>query len=62
MDATLESLQIGTRNNICTIEQTCPVHKALLHFIERRVSALPVVDSEGKLIDIYAKFDVIVSF
>ena len=30
-------------------------------FVERRVSALPVVDENNKLVDIYAKFDVIVS-
>lgn len=34
---------------------------ALKKFVERRVSALPMVDQEGRLIDIFAKFDVIVS-
>jgi CBS-domain-containing membrane protein len=29
--------------------------------VERRVSALPIIDPEGRLVDIYAKFDVIVS-
>ena len=27
--------------------------------MEKRISALPIVDEEGKLVDIYAKFDVI---
>ena len=38
-----------------------PLITALNMFIERRVSALPVVDEDNKVVDIYAKFDVIVS-
>ena len=38
-----------------------PLIKALQIFVERRVSALPVIDDNNKIIDIYAKFDVIVS-
>lgn len=30
-------------------------------FVEKRISALPVVDDSGQIIDLYAKFDVIVS-
>lgn len=30
-------------------------------FVEKRISALPVVDECGRIIDLYAKFDVIVS-
>ncbi|PIK36624.1 putative 5'-AMP-activated protein kinase subunit gamma-3 isoform X4 [Apostichopus japonicus] len=39
-----------------------PTHliKALKLFQERRVSALPIVDENNKIVDIYAKFDVIV--
>jgi CBS-domain-containing membrane protein len=33
---------------------------ALTMFVDRRVSALPIVDSEGHLVDIYSKFDAIV--
>lgn len=32
---------------------------ALRKFIQRRISALPIIDSQGRLLDIYAKFDVI---
>ena len=28
-------------------------------FLSKRVSALPVVDGQGRVVDIYAKFDVI---
>ncbi len=38
-----------------------PIIEALRKFVEKRISALPIVDEEGKLVDIYAKFDVIVS-
>ena len=40
--------------------ETMPIIAALNTFHERRVSALPIVNSEGKAIDVYAKFDVIV--
>ena len=39
-----------------------PIIEALNKFVNTRISALPIVDEEGRLIDIYAKFDVIVSF
>jgi 5'-AMP-activated protein kinase regulatory gamma subunit len=39
--------------------ETTPIILALNMFHERRVSALPIVDAEGKAVDIYAKFDVI---
>ena len=29
-------------------------------FMDRRVSALPILDSEGRVVDIYSKFDAIV--
>lgn len=35
--------------------------EALSLFVNTRVSALPVVDANNRVIDIYAKFDVIVS-
>ena len=49
MSSKLRDLNLGTMEDVCTVNQDCPIHKALLHFIERRVSALPVVDSEGRL-------------
>ena len=38
-----------------------PLITALNIFVEKRISALPVVDENGCVVDIYAKFDVIVS-
>lgn len=59
MSKTLQELKIGTYDNIETASEDTSIILALKKFVERRVSALPVVDAEGRLIDIYAKFDVI---
>ncbi|CAB1341102.1 unnamed protein product [Coregonus sp. 'balchen'] len=56
---TLEELTIGTYHNIAFIHPDTPIIKALNIFVDRRVSALPVVDESGKVVDIYSKFDVI---
>ncbi|RXN00275.1 5'-AMP-activated protein kinase subunit gamma-2 [Acipenser ruthenus] len=55
----LEELGIGTYHNIAYIHPDTPIIKALNIFADRRVSALPVVDESGKVVDIYSKFDVI---
>lgn len=57
----LRELNIGTFENIETANEDTFIIDALRKFVTRRVSALPLIDSEGKLKDIYAKFDVIVS-
>ncbi|CAL8279953.1 unnamed protein product [Lota lota] len=59
MKQTLGELGIGTYNQIAFIHPDTPIIKALNIFVERRVSALPVVDISGKVVDIYSKFDVI---
>ncbi|XP_076868338.1 5'-AMP-activated protein kinase subunit gamma-2a isoform X2 [Brachyhypopomus gauderio] len=59
MKQTLEELGVGTYSNIAFIHPDTPIIKALSIFVERRVSALPVVDKSGKVVDIYSKFDVI---
>ncbi|KAF7705969.1 5'-AMP-activated protein kinase subunit gamma-1 [Silurus meridionalis] len=59
MKKTLSELGIGTYDNIAFIQPDTPIIKALSVFVDRRVSALPVVDNAGKVVDIYSKFDVI---
>lgn len=61
LDKAIKDLDLGTYDNIATTTMNTPLIEALHAFSERRVSALPVVDDKGKVIDIYAKFDVIVS-
>uniref|UniRef100_A0AAY4B0U9 CBS domain-containing protein n=1 Tax=Denticeps clupeoides TaxID=299321 RepID=A0AAY4B0U9_9TELE len=55
----IEELQIGTFQEIATIPLSATVYDALSLFVERRVSALPVVDEEGKVVALYSRFDVI---
>ncbi|KPJ09020.1 5'-AMP-activated protein kinase subunit gamma-2 [Papilio machaon] len=59
VNSLLRDLDIGTMDNIETATEDTTIIEALHKFVNRRVSALPVVDNEGRLKDIYAKFDVI---
>ncbi|XP_039648577.1 5'-AMP-activated protein kinase subunit gamma-1 isoform X1 [Perca fluviatilis] len=55
----IQELGIGTFRNIATVQQTASLYDALSIFVERRVSALPVVDEQGKVVSLYSRFDVI---
>ncbi|CAL8308421.1 unnamed protein product [Merluccius merluccius] len=55
----IQELGIGTFRNVATIAHTASVYDALAMFVERRVSALPVVDDQGKVVALYSRFDVI---
>jgi 5'-AMP-activated protein kinase regulatory gamma subunit len=59
MHQSIEELGLGTFDNLATAKPSTPLILALQIFVERRISALPVLDKDGKVIDIYAKFDVI---
>ncbi|CAJ0598106.1 unnamed protein product [Cylicocyclus nassatus] len=59
MDQTPKELGIGSWGDIVTIHVDTPLHDALEIFLHNRVSALPLVDENGRVVDIYAKFDVI---
>nr|XP_020463529.1 5'-AMP-activated protein kinase subunit gamma-1 isoform X2 [Monopterus albus] len=59
LSQTLEELNIGTFKNIAVVSKDTPLYTALGIFVEQRVSALPVVDDKGRVVDIYSKFDVI---
>jgi len=59
LNKTIQELEIGSYNNIEVAHHSTPIIEALGKFVNRRISALPIVDGDGKLIDIYAKFDVI---
>ena len=62
MEKTLEELKIGTFSDIATTTRDTPLITAINQFVSKRISALPVIDKDtGKVVDIYAKFDVIVS-
>ncbi|XP_028415823.1 5'-AMP-activated protein kinase subunit gamma-2-like [Dendronephthya gigantea] len=59
MYKTLGELSIGTLCKIATINPETPLITALNMFAEYKVSALPIVDKDGVVVDIYARFDVI---
>jgi 5'-AMP-activated protein kinase regulatory gamma subunit len=56
---TPKELGIGTWSNIITIRRDAVLIDILRIFAQHRVSALPIVDDNDALVDIYAKFDVI---
>ncbi|XP_056611676.1 5'-AMP-activated protein kinase subunit gamma-3b isoform X3 [Triplophysa dalaica] len=55
----IEEVEIGTFKSIATVRETETVYDALSIFVERRVSALPVVNEQGKVVALYSRFDVI---
>ncbi|CAB3225098.1 unnamed protein product [Arctia plantaginis] len=59
LQSKLRDLRIGTLNDIETATEETSIIEALRKFVNRRVSALPLIDENGRLKDIYAKFDVI---
>ncbi|KAI5109158.1 5'-AMP-activated protein kinase subunit gamma-1 [Silurus meridionalis] len=59
LSKSLEDLNIGTFKNIAMVHTDTPLYSALGIFVEQRVSALPVIDDNGRVVDIYSKFDVI---
>ncbi|VDK67228.1 unnamed protein product [Onchocerca ochengi] len=59
MEKTPFELGIGTWDDVSTITQNTPLIDVMNLFLSKRVSALPVLDENGKVVDIYAKFDAI---
>ncbi|CAF4112045.1 unnamed protein product, partial [Rotaria magnacalcarata] len=55
---TLEEVKIGTYEKIVMIDLKTKLIEVLRIFQSVRISALPVVDSEKKLHDVYSKFDI----
>ncbi|KND00647.1 AMP-activated serine/threonine-protein kinase regulatory subunit SNF4 [Spizellomyces punctatus DAOM BR117] len=59
LDVTLKDLGIGTFENLATATATTPLITVLNLFIERKISAVPIVDDEGNVLDVYEKYDVL---
>jgi len=59
MTQTIEELKLGTYDDVATATPNTTLITAINMFVNRRISALPIIDSENRVIDIYAKFDVI---
>jgi 5'-AMP-activated protein kinase regulatory gamma subunit len=60
LSQSIGDLNIGTYNNVRCIKASTPIIEALNLFVTSKVSALPVVDENQRLVNIYSKFDVIV--
>ncbi|KAM6268397.1 5'-AMP-activated protein kinase subunit gamma-3 isoform 2-T2 [Porphyrio hochstetteri] len=56
---TVQELCIGTFRDVAVVPETAPVYAALEIFVDRRVSALPVVNDAGQVVGLYSRFDVI---
>merc|ERR1719430_3014964 len=50
---------VGSYDDIQIATETTTIIEALNKFVTHRISALPIVDGEGRLLSIYSKFDVI---
>ncbi|XP_032134066.1 5'-AMP-activated protein kinase subunit gamma-3 [Sapajus apella] len=56
---TIQDLGIGTFRDLAVVLETAPILTALDIFVDRRVSALPVVNEYGQVVGLYSRFDVI---
>ncbi|XP_066544134.1 5'-AMP-activated protein kinase subunit gamma-1 isoform X2 [Amia ocellicauda] len=59
LQKTIQEVAIGTFKQIATVHEDATVYEALSTFVDRRVSALPIVNGEGKVVGLYSRFDVI---
>ncbi|XP_077011276.1 5'-AMP-activated protein kinase subunit gamma-3 isoform X1 [Tamandua tetradactyla] len=59
LSRTIQDLGIGTFRDLAVVLETAPILTALDIFVDRRVSALPVVNESGQVVGLYSRFDVI---
>uniref|UniRef100_A0A8D2II95 Protein kinase AMP-activated non-catalytic subunit gamma 3 n=1 Tax=Varanus komodoensis TaxID=61221 RepID=A0A8D2II95_VARKO len=59
LQKTIQELGIGTFRDVAMVLDSAPVYTALEIFVDRRVSALPVINEKGKVVGLYSRFDVI---
>ncbi|XP_054441625.1 5'-AMP-activated protein kinase subunit gamma-3 isoform X2 [Pteronotus mesoamericanus] len=59
LSRTIQDLGIGTFRDLAVVLETAPVLTALDIFVDRHVSALPVVNEDGQVVGLYSRFDVI---
>uniref|UniRef100_A0A3B4AFM7 CBS domain-containing protein n=1 Tax=Periophthalmus magnuspinnatus TaxID=409849 RepID=A0A3B4AFM7_9GOBI len=59
LDQSVLDLGIGTFSDLAVIQDSDSLFSALTLFVQRRVSALPVVDQQGHVVGLYSRFDVI---
>jgi len=57
LDLTMEELQIGTFMDLATTTYSEPIRRAIELMSQRRISAIPVVDEHGMILDEYTRED-----
>eukprot|EP01112_Ceratiomyxa_fruticulosa_P021874 TRINITY_DN7850_c1_g1_i1.p1 TRINITY_DN7850_c1_g1~~TRINITY_DN7850_c1_g1_i1.p1 ORF type:complete len:685 (-),score=139.80 TRINITY_DN7850_c1_g1_i1:85-2139(-) len=58
LNSTIYSLGIGTYDHVVTVLADTPLIVVLDFLAQRKISALPIVDEHGVVIDVYSKSDV----
>ncbi|KAJ3332896.1 hypothetical protein HDU76_012696 [Blyttiomyces sp. JEL0837] len=58
-DQSVKALGIGSYGKMETISVETPLVYVLNMFVNRRISAVPVVDEKGVVVDVYEKYDVL---
>lgn len=56
----LSDLQIGTYDNIATASMSTPVIRVIDMFAEQNISAVPIVDENNVVLNVYETIDVMV--
>lgn len=59
MHKSIRELGVGTYDNVLTVYPETPLITCLSRLISRSLSALPVINKDRQVIDIYARFDAI---
>ncbi|RCI02540.1 AMP-activated serine/threonine-protein kinase regulatory subunit [Rhizopus stolonifer] len=54
----LSELKIGTFDNVATASMSTPVIQVINMFVEQNISAVPIVDSNGVVLNVYETIDV----
>ncbi|XP_011556347.3 5'-AMP-activated protein kinase subunit gamma-2 [Plutella xylostella] len=55
----LVELKIGTYDNIVSVTESTSIKTAFQLLLEKDISALPILDENKKLLDVYAKYEVL---
>jgi len=59
LSTSIKEAKVGTFSNIQVASEETTIIEALNRFVKDRISALPIVDNDGRLLSLYSKFDVI---
>ncbi|KAJ3155571.1 AMP-activated serine/threonine-protein kinase regulatory subunit [Geranomyces variabilis] len=59
LNTQLRDLGIGTFTNLATATAQTPLIEVLNIFIDRKISAVPIIDDKGFVLDVYEKYDVL---